>query len=145
MYVIWGLSECFIILTCMFMCCLYLSQQTRSLLSVFEEDSGMLTNYTNQLLQALQRVFGAQVGNLEQKWGANVPTQVVFPSGPCLFPTLCTSVITVKVLSPRLSKYPVIYKCWSAIICVGNILSAALSNVWVTAVMQYDVRPFPNQ
>ncbi|XP_003967675.2 DCC-interacting protein 13-beta [Takifugu rubripes] len=36
------------------------SPQTRSLLSVFEEDSGMLTNYTNQLLQALQRVFGAQ-------------------------------------------------------------------------------------
>uniref|UniRef100_A0A674P9B5 Adaptor protein, phosphotyrosine interacting with PH domain and leucine zipper 2 n=1 Tax=Takifugu rubripes TaxID=31033 RepID=A0A674P9B5_TAKRU len=39
------------------------TRQTRSLLSVFEEDSGMLTNYTNQLLQALQRVFGAQVGN----------------------------------------------------------------------------------
>uniref|UniRef100_A0A674PAH3 Adaptor protein, phosphotyrosine interacting with PH domain and leucine zipper 2 n=1 Tax=Takifugu rubripes TaxID=31033 RepID=A0A674PAH3_TAKRU len=36
------------------------TRQTRSLLSVFEEDSGMLTNYTNQLLQALQRVFGAQ-------------------------------------------------------------------------------------
>uniref|UniRef100_A0A8C4HGX3 DCC-interacting protein 13-beta n=1 Tax=Dicentrarchus labrax TaxID=13489 RepID=A0A8C4HGX3_DICLA len=33
---------------------------TRSLLSVFEEDAGMLTNYTNQLLQSLQRVFGAQ-------------------------------------------------------------------------------------
>uniref|UniRef100_A0A3Q3FJG6 DCC-interacting protein 13-beta n=1 Tax=Kryptolebias marmoratus TaxID=37003 RepID=A0A3Q3FJG6_KRYMA len=36
------------------------SPQTRSLLSVFEEDSGMLTDYTNQLLQTLQRVFGAQ-------------------------------------------------------------------------------------
>lgn len=36
-------------------------RQTRSLLSVFEEDAGMLTNYTNQLLQSLQRVFGAQV------------------------------------------------------------------------------------
>uniref|UniRef100_A0A8C4HIL0 DCC-interacting protein 13-beta n=1 Tax=Dicentrarchus labrax TaxID=13489 RepID=A0A8C4HIL0_DICLA len=34
--------------------------RTRSLLSVFEEDAGMLTNYTNQLLQSLQRVFGAQ-------------------------------------------------------------------------------------
>uniref|UniRef100_A0A665X9Q0 Adaptor protein, phosphotyrosine interaction, PH domain and leucine zipper containing 2 n=1 Tax=Echeneis naucrates TaxID=173247 RepID=A0A665X9Q0_ECHNA len=34
--------------------------QTRSLLSVFEEDAGMLTDYTNQLLQSLQRVFGAQ-------------------------------------------------------------------------------------
>ncbi|XP_047245188.1 DCC-interacting protein 13-beta isoform X3 [Girardinichthys multiradiatus] len=36
------------------------SPQTRSLLSVFEEDSGNLTEYTNQLLQTLQRVFGAQ-------------------------------------------------------------------------------------
>ncbi|RVE71585.1 hypothetical protein OJAV_G00053240 [Oryzias javanicus] len=36
------------------------SPQTRSLLSVFEEDAGMLTEYTNQLLQAMQRVFGAQ-------------------------------------------------------------------------------------
>lgn len=38
---------------------------------MFEEDSGMLTNYTNQLLQALQRVFGAQVGNHKRfffKW-----------------------------------------------------------------------------
>uniref|UniRef100_A0A8C7ZZR3 Adaptor protein, phosphotyrosine interacting with PH domain and leucine zipper 2 n=1 Tax=Oryzias sinensis TaxID=183150 RepID=A0A8C7ZZR3_9TELE len=34
--------------------------QTRSLLSVFEEDAGMLTEYTNQLLQSMQRVFGAQ-------------------------------------------------------------------------------------
>uniref|UniRef100_A0A3B5BLM9 DCC-interacting protein 13-beta n=1 Tax=Stegastes partitus TaxID=144197 RepID=A0A3B5BLM9_9TELE len=36
------------------------SPQTRSLLSVFEEDAGMLTDYTNQLLQSMQRVFGAQ-------------------------------------------------------------------------------------
>ncbi|XP_068595278.1 DCC-interacting protein 13-beta [Brachionichthys hirsutus] len=36
------------------------SPQTRSLLSVFEEDAGMLTSYTNQLHQSLQRVFGAQ-------------------------------------------------------------------------------------
>uniref|UniRef100_A0A8C2BJH3 Adaptor protein, phosphotyrosine interaction, PH domain and leucine zipper containing 2 n=1 Tax=Cyprinus carpio TaxID=7962 RepID=A0A8C2BJH3_CYPCA len=28
---------------------------------VFEEDAGTLTNYTNQLLQSMQRVFGAQV------------------------------------------------------------------------------------
>uniref|UniRef100_A0A671YMR8 Adaptor protein, phosphotyrosine interacting with PH domain and leucine zipper 2 n=1 Tax=Sparus aurata TaxID=8175 RepID=A0A671YMR8_SPAAU len=41
-------------------------QQTRSLLSVFEEDAGMLTTYTNQLLQSLQRVFGAQVLNETQ-------------------------------------------------------------------------------
>uniref|UniRef100_A0A8C9WC80 Adaptor protein, phosphotyrosine interacting with PH domain and leucine zipper 2 n=1 Tax=Scleropages formosus TaxID=113540 RepID=A0A8C9WC80_SCLFO len=34
---------------------------TRSLLSVFEEDAGTLTDYTNQLLQSMQRVFGAQV------------------------------------------------------------------------------------
>ncbi|KAM9807492.1 DCC-interacting protein 13-beta [Neosynchiropus ocellatus] len=36
------------------------SPQTRSLLSVFEEDSVMLTDYTNQLLHSMQRVFGAQ-------------------------------------------------------------------------------------
>ncbi|XP_034031968.1 DCC-interacting protein 13-beta [Thalassophryne amazonica] len=36
------------------------SPQTRSLLSVFEEDAGNLTDYTNQLLQSMQRVFGAQ-------------------------------------------------------------------------------------
>ncbi|KAF7240668.1 DCC-interacting protein 13-beta [Varanus komodoensis] len=36
------------------------SPQTRSLLSVFEEDAGTLTEYTNQLLQAMQRVYGAQ-------------------------------------------------------------------------------------
>ncbi|XP_014635957.1 PREDICTED: DCC-interacting protein 13-beta isoform X2 [Ceratotherium simum simum] len=36
------------------------SPQTRSLLSVFEEDAGTLTDYTNQLLQAMQRVYGAQ-------------------------------------------------------------------------------------
>uniref|UniRef100_A0A8B9KXW8 Adaptor protein, phosphotyrosine interacting with PH domain and leucine zipper 2 n=1 Tax=Astyanax mexicanus TaxID=7994 RepID=A0A8B9KXW8_ASTMX len=36
------------------------SPQTRSLLSVFEEDAGTLTDYTNQLLQSMQRVFGAQ-------------------------------------------------------------------------------------
>ncbi|CAN9498962.1 unnamed protein product [Ophioblennius macclurei] len=36
------------------------SPQTRSLLSVFEEDAGNLTEYTNKLLQSMQRVFGAQ-------------------------------------------------------------------------------------
>lgn len=36
------------------------SPQTRSLLSVFEEDAGTLTEFTNQLLQAMQRVYGAQ-------------------------------------------------------------------------------------
>uniref|UniRef100_A0AAY5L1L6 PID domain-containing protein n=1 Tax=Esox lucius TaxID=8010 RepID=A0AAY5L1L6_ESOLU len=35
-------------------------KQTRSLLSVFEEDAGTLTDYTNQLLQSMQRVYGAQ-------------------------------------------------------------------------------------
>uniref|UniRef100_A0A8C7S9L6 DCC-interacting protein 13-beta n=1 Tax=Oncorhynchus mykiss TaxID=8022 RepID=A0A8C7S9L6_ONCMY len=34
--------------------------RTRSLLSVFEEDAGTLTDYTNQLLQSMQRVYGAQ-------------------------------------------------------------------------------------
>ncbi|KAJ8262342.1 hypothetical protein GJAV_G00165360 [Gymnothorax javanicus] len=36
------------------------SPQTRSLLSVFEEDTAALTDYTNQLLQSMQRVYGAQ-------------------------------------------------------------------------------------
>ncbi|KAG9342267.1 hypothetical protein JZ751_016769 [Albula glossodonta] len=36
------------------------SPQSRSLLSVFEEDAGTLTDYTNQLLQSMQRVYGAQ-------------------------------------------------------------------------------------
>uniref|UniRef100_A0A672FSA5 Adaptor protein, phosphotyrosine interaction, PH domain and leucine zipper containing 2 n=1 Tax=Salarias fasciatus TaxID=181472 RepID=A0A672FSA5_SALFA len=34
--------------------------ETRSLLSVFEEDAANLTDYTNKLLQSMQRVFGAQ-------------------------------------------------------------------------------------
>uniref|UniRef100_A0A8C9Y9I6 Adaptor protein, phosphotyrosine interacting with PH domain and leucine zipper 2 n=1 Tax=Sander lucioperca TaxID=283035 RepID=A0A8C9Y9I6_SANLU len=50
---VFGLYECFV-------------PQTRSLLSVFEEDAGMLTDYTNQLLQSMQRVFGAQVLNKTQ-------------------------------------------------------------------------------
>eukprot|EP00062_Callorhinchus_milii_P023284 gi/632981968/ref/XP_007907879.1/ PREDICTED: DCC-interacting protein 13-beta isoform X2 [Callorhinchus milii] len=36
------------------------SPQTRSLLSVFEEDAETLTEYTNKLLQSMQRVYGAQ-------------------------------------------------------------------------------------
>ncbi|KAG5274163.1 hypothetical protein AALO_G00159880 [Alosa alosa] len=36
------------------------SPQTRSLLSVFEEDAGTLTDYSNKLLQTMQRVYGAQ-------------------------------------------------------------------------------------
>uniref|UniRef100_A0AAR2K4N7 Adaptor protein, phosphotyrosine interaction, PH domain and leucine zipper containing 2 n=1 Tax=Pygocentrus nattereri TaxID=42514 RepID=A0AAR2K4N7_PYGNA len=42
---------------CLDLFCMF---QTRSLLSVFEEDAGTLTDYTNQLLQSMQRVFGAQ-------------------------------------------------------------------------------------
>uniref|UniRef100_A0A8C9R4U1 Adaptor protein, phosphotyrosine interacting with PH domain and leucine zipper 2 n=1 Tax=Scleropages formosus TaxID=113540 RepID=A0A8C9R4U1_SCLFO len=40
--------------------CVVFIGRTRSLLSVFEEDAGTLTDYTNQLLQSMQRVFGAQ-------------------------------------------------------------------------------------
>uniref|UniRef100_W5UAV9 DCC-interacting protein 13-beta n=1 Tax=Ictalurus punctatus TaxID=7998 RepID=W5UAV9_ICTPU len=36
------------------------SPQTRTLLSVFEEDASTLTDYSNQFLQSMQRVFGAQ-------------------------------------------------------------------------------------
>lgn len=75
-----------------------LKQQTRSLLSVFEEDSGMLTNYTNQLLQALQRVFGAQVGNQE----VHMFKINHFFCGLCLCAPLHTSLIILKVLQPTL-------------------------------------------
>ncbi|XP_036314436.1 DCC-interacting protein 13-beta isoform X6 [Pipistrellus kuhlii] len=53
------------------------SPQTRSLLSVFEEDAGTLTDYTNQLLQAMQRVYGAQVSLLpltESPSGGRLPS-----------------------------------------------------------------------
>ena len=49
---------CLILCDLFALCCVF---QTRSLLSVFEEDAGTLTDYTNQLLQSMQRVFGAQV------------------------------------------------------------------------------------
>lgn len=69
-----------------------LTRQTRSLLSVFEEDSGMLTNYTNQLLQALQRVFGAQVGNHIHTRGENVPNwSYLFQVGHISVPYLVTT------------------------------------------------------
>uniref|UniRef100_A0A8C8EG96 Adaptor protein, phosphotyrosine interaction, PH domain and leucine zipper containing 2 n=1 Tax=Oncorhynchus tshawytscha TaxID=74940 RepID=A0A8C8EG96_ONCTS len=42
------------------MTCVMHKVDTRSLLSVFEEDAGTLTDYTNQLLQSMQRVYGAQ-------------------------------------------------------------------------------------
>uniref|UniRef100_A0A8D3CY58 DCC-interacting protein 13-beta n=1 Tax=Scophthalmus maximus TaxID=52904 RepID=A0A8D3CY58_SCOMX len=45
--------------------CLQCHSKTRSLLSVFEEDAGMLTEYTNQLLQSMQRVFGAQGSSMQ--------------------------------------------------------------------------------
>uniref|UniRef100_A0A7N9CQC6 DCC-interacting protein 13-beta n=1 Tax=Macaca fascicularis TaxID=9541 RepID=A0A7N9CQC6_MACFA len=49
-----ALSSCSLFFRGLFSC------PTRSLLSVFEEDAGTLTDYTNQLLQAMQRVYGAQ-------------------------------------------------------------------------------------
>lgn len=58
---LWVYILCIYILDYFFFYASSLFCQTRSLLSVFEEDAGMLTNYTNQLLQSLQRVFGAQV------------------------------------------------------------------------------------
>lgn len=35
--------------------------QTRSLLGVFEEDAAAISNYINQLFQAMHRVYDAQV------------------------------------------------------------------------------------
>uniref|UniRef100_A0AAQ5Y8U6 Adaptor protein, phosphotyrosine interaction, PH domain and leucine zipper containing 2 n=1 Tax=Amphiprion ocellaris TaxID=80972 RepID=A0AAQ5Y8U6_AMPOC len=53
--------------------------QTRSLLSVFEEDAGMLTDYTNQLLQSMQRVFGAQLNSLHSELANQMADSMVFP------------------------------------------------------------------
>lgn len=77
--------------------------QTRSLLSVFEEDSGMLTNYTNQLLQALQRVFGAQVGNHKPTRGANLPT-------PAAYLIYAPSLFTAGVFNANVEQISRIYK-----------------------------------
>lgn len=35
--------------------------QTRSLLGVFEEDAAAISNYINQLFQAMHRIYDAQV------------------------------------------------------------------------------------
>lgn len=64
--------------------------QTRSLLSVFEEDAGTLTNYTNQLLQSMQRVFGAQVHthfHIDFNCEGNMKSKCTI----CVFSLLCTT------------------------------------------------------
>ncbi|XP_057598259.1 DCC-interacting protein 13-beta isoform X7 [Hippopotamus amphibius kiboko] len=55
------------------------SPQTRSLLSVFEEDAGTLTDYTNQLLQAMQRVYGAQLNVLHTELAKQLADTMVLP------------------------------------------------------------------
>ncbi|XP_032501682.1 DCC-interacting protein 13-beta isoform X6 [Phocoena sinus] len=55
------------------------SPQTRSLLSVFEEDAGTLTDYTNQLLQAMQRVYGAQLNGLHTELAKQLADTMVLP------------------------------------------------------------------
>uniref|UniRef100_A0A7M4G322 Adaptor protein, phosphotyrosine interacting with PH domain and leucine zipper 2 n=1 Tax=Crocodylus porosus TaxID=8502 RepID=A0A7M4G322_CROPO len=55
------------------------SPQTRSLLSVFEEDAGTLTEYTNQLLQAMQRVYGAQLNILHTELAKQLADTMVLP------------------------------------------------------------------
>lgn len=77
------------LLNCIYFC--VLTRQTRSLLSVFEEDSGMLTNYTNQLLQALQRVFGAQVGNHKHTGRKCSSSSCLFQVGHISVPYLITT------------------------------------------------------
>uniref|UniRef100_A0A8D3BWN5 DCC-interacting protein 13-beta n=1 Tax=Scophthalmus maximus TaxID=52904 RepID=A0A8D3BWN5_SCOMX len=59
--------------------CLQCHSKTRSLLSVFEEDAGMLTEYTNQLLQSMQRVFGAQLNSLHSVLANQMADSMVFP------------------------------------------------------------------
>ncbi|KAM4748217.1 DCC-interacting protein 13-beta isoform 2-T2 [Rhinophrynus dorsalis] len=55
------------------------SPQTRSLLSVFEEDAGTLTDYTNQLLQTMQRVYGAQLNVLHTELAKQLADTMVLP------------------------------------------------------------------
>ncbi|XP_038855238.1 DCC-interacting protein 13-beta-like isoform X2 [Salvelinus namaycush] len=55
------------------------SPQTRSLLSVFEEDAGTLTDYTNQLLQSMQRVYGAQLNTLHSELATQMADRMIFP------------------------------------------------------------------
>lgn len=98
-----------------------LTQQTRSLLSVFEEDSGMLTNYTNQLLQALQRVFGAQVGNHKQTRGSNVHIQVVFQEENFYVVPYIHLFNYSQSVSANVGQISRICKPWSPLICVEHV------------------------
>ncbi|XP_036153785.1 DCC-interacting protein 13-beta isoform X1 [Myotis myotis] len=72
------------------------SPQTRSLLSVFEEDAGTLTDYTNQLLQAMQRVYGAQ-GDV--------------PFNPC---APCSYIYRIRTALPSLASDASVAPCDSA-------------------------------
>lgn len=51
----------------------------------------MLTNYTNQLLQALQRVFGAQVGNHKHTGRKSFNSSGLFKVGHISVPYLITT------------------------------------------------------
>uniref|UniRef100_A0A672LM81 DCC-interacting protein 13-beta-like n=1 Tax=Sinocyclocheilus grahami TaxID=75366 RepID=A0A672LM81_SINGR len=86
------------------------SPQTRSLLSVFEEDAGTLTNYTNQLLQSMQRVFGAQVhthfhidfiselNSLHSELATQYADKMVFPMVQFREKDLTGTTLTLKII-----------------------------------------------
>uniref|UniRef100_A0A8C2GHM4 Adaptor protein, phosphotyrosine interaction, PH domain and leucine zipper containing 2 n=1 Tax=Cyprinus carpio TaxID=7962 RepID=A0A8C2GHM4_CYPCA len=95
------------------------SPQTRSLLSVFEEDAGTLTNYTNQLLQSMQRVFGAQnemalateqlskqllehekqLNSLHAELASQIADKMVFPMVQFREKDLTGTTLTLKIIS----------------------------------------------
>uniref|UniRef100_A0A9J8A8D6 Adaptor protein, phosphotyrosine interaction, PH domain and leucine zipper containing 2 n=1 Tax=Cyprinus carpio carpio TaxID=630221 RepID=A0A9J8A8D6_CYPCA len=74
------------------------SPQTRSLLSVFEEDAGTLTNYTNQLLQSMQRVFGAQLNSLHAELASQIADKMVFPMVQFREKDLTGTTLTLKII-----------------------------------------------
>uniref|UniRef100_A0A671K5D5 DCC-interacting protein 13-beta-like n=1 Tax=Sinocyclocheilus anshuiensis TaxID=1608454 RepID=A0A671K5D5_9TELE len=101
------------------------SPQTRSLLSVFEEDAGTLTNYTNQLLQSMQRVFGAQnemalateqlskqlldyekqLNSLHAELATQIADKMVFPMVQFREKDLTGTTLTLKIHEAAMVKY----------------------------------------
>uniref|UniRef100_A0A671RSU5 DCC-interacting protein 13-beta-like n=1 Tax=Sinocyclocheilus anshuiensis TaxID=1608454 RepID=A0A671RSU5_9TELE len=80
------------------------SPQTRSLLSVFEEDAGTLTNYTNQLLQSMQRVtlifykYLNNLNSLHSELATQIADKMVFPMVQFREKDLTGTTLTLKII-----------------------------------------------
>ncbi|OXB54866.1 hypothetical protein ASZ78_010640 [Callipepla squamata] len=55
------------------------SPQTRSLLGVFEEDAAAISNYINQLFQAMHRVYDAQLSSCHAVLSTQLADAMMFP------------------------------------------------------------------